>query len=61
MPTLANCRYAMVQLTITDPERLEKAKVDTGGRISIGKEHAGESVEYAIVRISKTAKGEESE
>lgn len=45
----------MVQLTITDPERFEKATVDTSGRISLGKEHAGKSVEYAVVRIENTA------
>ena len=42
----------MVKLTIDNPERFEKAKIDTSGRLSIGKEHAGKSVEYAIVRIT---------
>lgn len=52
MPTVANCWNTMVQLTITDPERYEKATVDSSGRMSIGKEHAGKDVEFAIVRIT---------
>jgi len=52
MPPFAYCRYTMVQLTITDPERFEKTTIDTSGRISLGKEHAGKEVEYAVVRIT---------
>lgn len=51
----------MVQLTITDPERFEKATVDTSGRISLGKEHAGKEVEIAVVRISNPPAGSDGE